>query len=101
MGATFHLMHSNALLLRGTEGEAVADPRRTPAMDAFVNGELRRVQEQQDGALGQVPSLPAVDAQSTADWTQAVLDGHEPVPTPIALQVAHIVRLSEQMARPA
>ena len=101
MGATFHLMHSNALLLRGTEGEAVADPRRTPAMDAFVNGELRRVQEQQDGALGQVPSLPAVDAQSTADWTQAVLDGHEPVPTPIALQVAHIVRLSKQMNMPA
>ena len=101
MGATFRLMRSNALLLRGTEGEAVADPRRTPAMDAFVNGEMRRVQEQQDGALGQVPSLPTVDAQSTADWTQAVLDGHEPVPTPIALQVAHIVRLSKQMNMPA
>ena len=101
MGASLHLMRANALLLRGTEGEAVADPRRTPAMDAFVNGEIRRVQEQQDGSLSQVPPLPTVDAQSTATWIQAVLDGHAPVPAPIALQVAHIVHLSEQMTMPA
>ena len=32
MAATFALIQANALLLRGTEGEAVADPRRTPTM---------------------------------------------------------------------
>ena len=100
MGATFRLMRSNALLLRGTEGEAVADPRRTPAMDAFVNGEMRRVQEQQAGSLDQLPGLPAPDAQSTAKWTQAVMDGREPVPEPIAQQMTHIVHLSEQMTKP-
>jgi hypothetical protein len=32
MAATFHSPMHDALLLRGTEGEAVADPRRTPTL---------------------------------------------------------------------
>jgi anthranilate phosphoribosyltransferase len=101
MGATFHLLRASALLLRGTEGEPVADPRRMPAMDAFVNGEQSRVQEQQSGPLGHVPGLPATDAQSTANWIAAVLDGREPLPASIAAQVAHIVHLSNQIRIPA
>ena len=97
MGATFELRRSTALLLRGTEGEPVADPRRMPAMDAFVNGVTSRVQAPQDGALAVVPGLPASDAHSTAVWIQAVLDGREPLPAPIAAQVAHIVCLSSQI----
>ena len=41
MGAVFELMGSTALLLRGTEGEVVADARRLPQMDGFIAG--RRV----------------------------------------------------------
>ena len=99
MSATFSLMHSNALLLRGTEGEPVADPRRMPAMDALRNGEIERVQEQQSGALESVPGLPAPDAQNTAIWIQAVLDDREPIPAPIARQVQHIVHLSDQIGQ--
>ena len=51
-------MGATALLLRGTEGEPVADPRRTPAMDVFSNGEVTRVQEPQGGSLASVPGLP-------------------------------------------
>ncbi len=94
MAATFRLMGATALLLRGTEGEPVADPRRTPAMDAFSQGEVTRVQEAQSGTLASVPGLPAPDVASTAQWIQAVLVGDAPVPIPIAQQVAHIVRLS-------
>ena len=94
MTATFSLVHATALLLRGTEGEPVADARRTPAMDAFINGQTTRVQEPQSGSLASVPGLPAPDAPSTARWIAAVLAGHEPVPTPIALQVAHILKLA-------
>jgi anthranilate phosphoribosyltransferase len=94
MAATLQLVQATALLLRGTEGEPVADPRRTPAMDAFAGGQLTRVQEPQGGTLASVPGLPSPDAASTAAWIQAALDGQEPVPTPIAQQVAHIVRLS-------
>jgi anthranilate phosphoribosyltransferase len=99
MAATFHLTGANALLLRGTEGEPVADPRRTPAMDAYLSGEVSRVQEAQGGSLLTVPGLPAPDAPSTATWIKAVLSGTEPTPQPIALQVAHIVQLAKTMSK--
>ncbi len=99
MAATFHLTGANALLLRGTEGEPVADPRRTPAMDAYLSGEVSRVQEAQGGSLLTVPGLPAPDAPSTATWIKAVLSGTEPTPQPIALQVAHIVQLVKTMSK--
>lgn len=97
MTDTHKLMHATALLLRGTEGEPVADPRRTPAMDAIHEGLCTRVQEAQVGSLAQLPNLPALDADSTARWTQDVLDGKIPVPAPIAQQVTHIVALSTQI----
>lgn len=94
MAATFRLVGTTALLLRGTEGEPVADPRRTPAMDVFAHGEVTRVQEPQGGSLASVPGLPAPDVASTAQWIQAVLAGDIAVPNPIAQQVAHIVHLT-------
>jgi anthranilate phosphoribosyltransferase len=92
MAATWALTGAHALLLRGTEGEPVADARRTPRMEVFRDGERTEVQAQQDGPLAKLPSLPAVDALNTAAYIRAVLDGTEPIPTPIALQVEHILR---------
>ena len=67
MAATLELTHARALLLRGTEGEVVADPRRTPQMDAFAHGQRTRLVEAQAGSLQQLPDLPAqIDALSTA-----------------------------------
>jgi anthranilate phosphoribosyltransferase len=62
-------------------------------MDAFASGTLTRLQEAQAGSLAAVPGLPTPDAPSTAAWIEAVLRGQTAVPVPIALQVAHIVRL--------
>lgn len=92
MSATFALTGQHALLLRGTEGEPVADARRTPAMDVFKDGQTRRVQDQKEGSLVQVPELPTVDADGTAVYTEQVLQGLLPVPKAIALQVQHILR---------
>ena len=92
MAATWALTGAHALLLRGTEGEPVADARRTPRMEVFRNGQRNEVQAQQDGPLARLPSLPAVDASNTAAYIRAVLDGSEPIPTPIALQVEHILQ---------
>ena len=92
MSATFALTGQHALLLRGTEGESVADARRTPAMDVFKNGQTVRVQDQQEGSLVQVPELPTTDAAATAQYTEHVLQGLLPVPEAIALQVQHILR---------
>ena len=91
MSDTFALTGQHALLLRGTEGESVADARRTPAMDVFINGQTRRVQAPQDGPLAQVPDLPGTDAAATAAYIQRVLRGDLPVPQAISLQVQHIL----------
>jgi anthranilate phosphoribosyltransferase len=98
MAKTFELIHANALLLRGTEGEVVADARRTPKMEAFVNGQRRLLQESQSGTLASLPDLPkAVDATGTADYIQAVMAGRQPVPASIARQVEHILHLVQEL----
>jgi anthranilate phosphoribosyltransferase len=98
MAQTFELVQANALLLRGTEGEPVADPRRTPQMDGFVSGRRVDLQAAQPGSLPSLPELPStIDAASTAAYTRAVLEGTTPVPAPIAQQVAHIAQLIRQI----
>jgi anthranilate phosphoribosyltransferase len=92
MSATFALTGQHALLLRGTEGESVADARRTPAMDVFKNGQTRRVQEQHEGSLAKMPELPGTEAAATAVYIEHVLQNLLPVPEPMALQVQHILR---------
>lgn len=101
MAATWALTGAHALLLRGTEGEPVADARRTPRMEIFQAGQRTEVQPQQDGPLAQLPSLPAVDAANTAAYIRAVLNDSLPIPTPIALQVEHILRALEHHDSPA
>lgn len=88
-------MQCTALLVRGTEGEAVADPRRTPKMRRIVRGVLDTEIEHQAGALTSLPDLPANDIQSTARYIQSVLDGNAPLPQSIALQVEQIAQLAE------
>jgi hypothetical protein len=88
MAATFELTGARALLLRGTEGEVVADARRLPQIDAFVNGTRIPLAEAQAGSLLKLPELPThIDADSTARYIQHVLDGQLPMPAPIARQV--------------
>ncbi len=98
MGQTFELIAADALLLRGTEGEVVADARRTPQMEAFVKGQRRLLQEFQPGTLASVPDLPsAIDSHSTAAYIRAVMSGSAAVPASIARQVEHILRLTSQL----
>ena len=98
MAATLELMGANALLLRGTEGEAVADPRRIPRMQGFIAGRPVALQEAQTGPLAALPALPKdIDEHSTAHYIREVLAGTCPVPVPIAQQVVHILHLVEQL----
>ena len=98
MGRTFELTRANALLLRGTEGEVVADPRRLPQMEAFIAGIRQPPQPAQTGTLTTLPELPkSTDAASTATYIRAVMAGEQPVPTPIALQVEYILQVASQL----
>lgn len=98
MTEALQLTGSHALLLRGTEGEAVADPRRRPRMDGFVGGQHIALCDAQEGSLSQLPDLPKTcDASATADYTHQVLRGEKPVPAPIAAQVEHILHLLRLM----
>jgi len=93
MAATFELTGARALLLRGTEGEVVADARRTPQMDAFVRGMRTPLEAAQTGSLVKLPELPAdIDADSTARYTNAVLQGALPLPAPLAAQVQAVLK---------
>ena len=93
MATTFDLFDTAALLLRGTEGEPVADPRRTPRMVLVNDGVAQCVQEAQVGPLTTLPRVPTlIDAATTADFTRAVMEGRLPAPAPVTLQVEHIVR---------
>jgi anthranilate phosphoribosyltransferase len=93
MAQTFALVGTHALLLRGTEGEPVADARRMPQMEAFRDGQRHLLQAAQEGPLVSLPDLPReVDAAGTAAYIRSVLAGERPVPAPIALQVEHILR---------
>ena len=97
MAQTLELMGANALLLRGTEGESVADPRRTPRMQGFIGGRAVELQALQEGTLGSLPELPCLEPEQTARYIREVLDGTRPVPHPIAQQVTHITHLSSQL----
>jgi anthranilate phosphoribosyltransferase len=97
MGQTFELIKANALLLRGTEGEVVADARRTPQREAFMGGKRTLLQAFQPGTLASVPDLPtAIDAGSTAAYIRAVMSGSVAVPASITRQVEHILQLTSQ-----
>lgn len=85
---------AHAMLMRGTEGEPVADPRRSPRLDVFIDGEPRADLSvpAHEGVLREVPVLPkSCDAPTTAAYIRAVLDGDEPVPPALQRQVQALV----------
>lgn len=95
MAAVYELTGATAMLLRGTEGEPVADPRRIRQVDGFVRGRRLELVAGQEGSVTGLPDLPTdIAPDSTAAYTREVLSGKRPVPAPIALQVEHILRLA-------
>ena len=95
---TFATLQMQAVLTRGLEGEVVSDPRRTPQIHGFVNGEHTELATQQPGTLSEVPGLPTeIDAATTADYTRRVLAGDAPIPESITRQVHHITQLAAQL----
>jgi anthranilate phosphoribosyltransferase len=95
MQQTLERLHAHALLLRGTEGEPVADPRKIPVMRCFVHGHAALHLEIQAESSHLTTDMPiAMSAKQTADFITHILAGHIPVPHSIQAQTDVISRLS-------
>ncbi len=86
---------ADLMLLRGTEGEAVADPRRCPKIDQWQAGIWQPDLScpAQEGSLAELPLLPRqIDAATVAVYIQAVVAGEKPGPGPLDRQVDLVMR---------
>lgn len=94
-GAAPHA-RGHAFLMRGTEGETVANANRANQIDWFHDGE-RTTLVQRDAPTDEVADMPGdKDAATTAAWIARALRGEVPVPASILEQVAqclHVTRL--------
>lgn len=80
---------SSALLLRATEGEPVANPKRRPRIEYLHDGSVDLLFEAEHESLKSLPHLPDdCDARTTADWMRGVLSGAHAIPPPLANQLA-------------
>jgi anthranilate phosphoribosyltransferase len=85
----------DVFLMRGTEGETVANAKRSQQIEWFHAHEKTTLVERQ-APVSDMPPLPAsTDAQTTAAWIEEALQGRQPVPQPIAEQVSQCLRVSK------
>ncbi|MBA3476821.1 MAG: DNA-binding protein YbiB [Lautropia sp.] len=83
---------ARAVVMRGSEGEAVAGTRRMVQMDWIEGGRTRTLSAGDLLPIGRPVTMPAAqDAVATAAYIQAALSGEQPVPENVARQVALIL----------
>lgn len=91
---------AHAVLMRGTEGEPVADARRQPRMDVYLHGVKDDTLSlaPQDGVLLELPMLPGtLDAAATATHIREVLAGEVVAPASITRQVTTLRATAARM----
>jgi anthranilate phosphoribosyltransferase len=87
----------DAFLMRGTEGETVANARRAQQIEWFHEHQ-RTILVQKQEPVDELPPLPdATDAATTARWIEQVLNGTQAVPAPIADQVEHCLQVAKHL----
>lgn len=87
----------DVFLMRGTEGETVAHPRRANAVTWLHQGQATELIERQ-APNDELPILPAAsDAQTTAAWIKEALAGQQPIPAPITVQLEHCLNVARQL----
>jgi len=95
MQATLEGLKANALLLRGTEGEPVADPRKMPNMRGIIEGQTFAQLTIAPDTVHETIDMPmGMNAIQTAEFIDAMIQGSKPVPPPIEAQAELISRLS-------
>ena len=89
MRAVLTAAGAHALLLRGSEGEPFANPKRRPQIEHLHDGSCDILFEAERDSLRVLPQLPETcDAGATVAWMHRVLAGEASLPLPIANQLA-------------
>jgi anthranilate phosphoribosyltransferase len=84
-------------LMRGTEGETVANAKRAQQIEWF-HQHRRTTLVQRQQPVDELPPLPhASDAVTTAIWIRQALDGEQPVPEPILQQVEQCLHIARNL----
>lgn len=87
----------DVFLMRGTEGETVANAKRAQQIEWFHRNECRTLVQKQ-APVDEMPCLPCQsDAATTAQWIQKALQEEELVPASIAEQVKHCLLVSKKL----
>ncbi|WP_338847123.1 DNA-binding protein YbiB [Massilia sp. W12] len=86
----------DALLMRATEGEAVANVRRAQQIDAFCAGAQSTLVQREEVA-GPPPDLPERGAAETAAWMDEVLCEQRQVPPALLEQVEQICQAARAL----
>lgn len=97
------LSQANALLMRGTEGEPVADARRQPKFDVFLKGQRDASLSMApiEGVLTTLPDLPADhSADATARYIAAIMCGASPLPPSIQAQTDCLIQALARVTVP-
>lgn len=76
-----------AMLLRGTEGEAYANPRRMPRLAGYRDGERLLLNPGDEGGAPPLPDMPeGISPAANAATIRDMLAGKIPIPTPLLRQ---------------
>jgi anthranilate phosphoribosyltransferase len=76
----------SAILMRGTEGKAFANPRKRPRIEFHEAGKCTVLFEEEHMATS--VETCSIDVKSTAAWIEKALKGAVPLPLPIVNQLA-------------
>jgi anthranilate phosphoribosyltransferase len=87
----------DVFLMRGTEGETVANAKRAHQIEWIHDNRLEVIVPRQE-PVDELPPLPeGSDAAATAAWIGAALRGEQPVPASIAEQVRQCTQAARRM----
>lgn len=97
MGTLLQAQQATALLMRGTEGEAFANPRRRPELLGFQHGEPVTLFPAEAGGTPPIPGWPeTADFKQNIALIQSLREAPDKIPTPLLDQVTALKTLARQ-----
>lgn len=89
----------DVFLMRGTEGETVANAKRAQQIEWFHDHQCTTLVHRQ-APVDELPSLPEQsDAASTAGWIQKAMQDNRLVPASISEQIQHCLFVSKKLRK--